>query len=234
MGKKNRHKGQCRRGPVIPGMAEDVVLPTQASERELHRRVLEQVLRTNMFLLNYLSYVEDGGFNVPGRTEPRRTHESIEVFEMRRELLRQQVAVQARFGTWKELCAEELQRTAPSDAGAVALNLLSIGNRWCQDSGFDPTADDYRDGARPLLAAMCPDEHQDRGNDVLDMFWNEIVFHRDPAIEETVARYPIATIHATAAMTTWLYSEPQCVPDQPTRRLELCDQSAQIMSHGIY
>jgi hypothetical protein len=76
---------------------------------------------------------------------------------------------------------------------------------------------------------MCPPEHLDRALDVLKMFWDEIVFKRPPTIHETAARYPIATLHVTAAMTAGLFTNPACVPDRVAAQQKLSEVSQRIV-----
>jgi hypothetical protein len=206
-------------------MARDVPMPPKDGPQgqEPHmRRLVEQGMHGLLFLLNYISYIEQGGFDVPAEQfAPKRGDETDEQFAKRREVARLLKETQAAAGSWAELCTEELRHIRPSDASGVVHVILDEGFKWCTESGYDATADGYRDGALPLLHAMCPDEHRHEALDVLDMFWNEIAFKRNPAIKETSARYPIGTIHTAAAMTGWLFSEPACVPDRATTKMNL-------------
>lgn len=220
-------------------MAMDVPIPRKdapAGPMAYYARVIEQGLHANLFLLNYVGFVADGGFDVPlEQFAPQRDDETDEQYEQRRTAARTQVEVQAATGNWKDLCADELRLTKPSDAGEVAKNIIGEGFEWCRDSGFDPSANGYRDGATPLLDALCPAEHRKRAGEVLDMFWNEMVVNRPPSIEETAARYPIATIHVAGAMTAWLFSEPACVPDRTATQMKLIEKGqkfADPTGHG--
>jgi hypothetical protein len=183
---------------------------------------------------NYIAFVDQGGFNVPSEDfEPRRHEESEEQYQQRRTAARALKQTQAAAGTWAELATDEIRHIRPSDASGVATWIIGQGHEWCQESGFDPTANSTRDGATPLLHALCPTEHVEHALDVLDMFWQEIVFHRPPSIEETAARYPVATLHVAAAMTGALFAEPACVPDRAATQMKLAEFNRKIVG-GLY
>jgi hypothetical protein len=211
-------------------MAPDVAMPVKhahlpeghAEQRWYWRRVLEQYLHGVQFLFNYISFVADGGFDVPAEHfAPQREDETDEQYQQRREVGRLLTEVQAAAGSWAELAVDEVRHIRPSDAGAVAMWMIGQGHEWCQESGFDPSANLYRAVATPLLHAMCPPEHLSRAMEVLDMFWQEIVDRRPPSIDETAVRYPIATLHVAAAMSAGLFGEPACVPDRGAAQAKL-------------
>lgn len=107
--------------------------------------------------------------------------------------------------------------------------LDELGVEWCQESGFDPSANLSRAVATPLLHAMCPPEHLSRALEVLDMFWLEVVEQRPPSIRETAARYLIATLHVAAAMTAGLFGKPGCVPDRVAAQAKLLEFNQQLV-----
>lgn len=244
MGKGNRNRKQRDRKPpttvrAVTGMAADIPMPTlrpdlPKSDSKQHRywtRVVEHQLHGVQLLWNYVAFVDQGGFNVPSEHfGPRRDDEPDEQYQQRVAAARALKEVQAAAGTWAELATDEIGHIRPSDAGGVAMWIIGQGHDWCRESGFDATANDYRDGASPLLDALCPAEHRQRAAEVLNMFWEEIVFHRPPSIEETATRYPIATLHVAAAMTGGLFANPACVPDRTATQMKLAEFNKKIVN----
>ncbi|SRR6266567_5738504 len=230
------HRSQSVR--VVPGMAPDVAMPVKYAhlpdghprQFPYWKRVLEQYLHGVQFLFNYLAFVEDGGFDVPAEhLAPRREDETVEQYQQRHEVVRLIKETQAAAGSWAEFGVEEVRSIRPADAGAVALWLIGQSHEWCQESGFDPSANLSRAVATPLLHAMCPPEHLSRALEVLDMFWLEVVEKRPPSIRETAARYPVATLHVAAAMTAGLFGEPDCVPDRISAQAKLIEFHQQLV-----
>ncbi|MFI5736092.1 hypothetical protein ACIA49_38620 [Kribbella sp. NPDC051587] len=232
MGKRNRRKGERPKRRVVPGMAEDDPLIADPNSRAYILRAIRWSARAQMFLLNYLSYADDGGFSVPGHGAPREDGETDEQYELRRDVTRGLVEVQAALGSWAELAAEDLRQIMPSDAGHVAGLIFSAGIRWGTATNFEAAPNDLRDGARPYLDAMCPEHHRDDAEQVLTGLMTELTLglmtgivatEDDDPIERSAGAQPIATIHVVAAITTWLYQQPACVPDRPAVLQELND-----------
>lgn len=232
-GKRDRDR-KPPKGQRFAGVATNAPIPHTAgpsTPAPYRGRALTQALHANLFLLNYVAFVADGGFDVPVEYfAPRAEDETDEEYQKRRTATRTLVEAQAAAGSWKDLCAEELRQVKPSDAGKVAIHILGQGFDWCRESGFDPTANGYRDGATPLLDALCPTEHRQTAGMVLDTFWRQIALKQPPSIEETAARHPIATIHVAAAMTAWLFSEPACVPDRTATQMKLIEQGEKLVN----
>lgn len=219
-------------------MAADVAMPVKYAhlpeghprQHPYWQRVLEQYLHGVQFLLNYIAFVDDGGFDVPAKHfEPQREDETDEQYQKRRDAVRLIKETQAAAGSWAELAVDEVRHIRPSDAGAVATWMIGRSFEWCQESGFDPSANLSRAVAIPLLHAMCPTEHLSRALEVLDMFWQEVVDKRPPSIEETATRYPIAILHVAAAMTAGLFGEPACVPDRAAAQAKLLEFNKQLV-----
>lgn len=230
VGKGKGKGGGGRKRPgrrLITGMAPDEPMPAKdgpAGPRAHYARKIEQGLHGVLFLLNYIAFVADGGFDVPDEHfAPRREDESEQDHADRIKAATLLAQAQAAAGNWAQLCADELRHIRPSDAGAVAEFMIAQGHKWCRESGFDHTANQLCRGALPLLEALCPASHLPRAREVVDMFWWEIVERRPPSIAETARRYPIATIHVAAAMTGWLFSQPECVPDRAQAQRELIE-----------
>jgi hypothetical protein len=234
MGKKNRRKGERPKRQVIPGMAEDRLPPADPNSLEYERRDFERHARGKMFLLNYLQYADDGGFSHPGHGAPRKDDETVEQYEERRDLTRRQVELQALLGTWAEQAAEDLRYIMPSDAYPVAGAILGQGYRWCQAAGFQfgPEPDDMRAGAGPLLDAMCPPEHRAAAEDALIGFWVAMKLgpDQDP-IQLAAETHPLATIHVAAAITAWMYRQPEYVPDRVAARMPIINQCLEAAKH---
>lgn len=232
MGKRNRRKGERPKRRIVLGMAEDLPPITDTNSPLYHRRTFEWSARGKMFLLSYLAFADDGGFSVPGHGAPRADHETTEEYEQHRDVTRQLVGLQARLGTWAEQAAEDLRHIMPSDAYLVAGSILGQGFRWCQAAGNEPTPAAMRAAAGPLLDAMCPPEHLAAAEDALTGLCVGMTLgtEEDP-LELAADEHPLATIHVAAAITAWMYRQPEYVPDRIAAQMPIIDQCLEAAKH---
>ncbi|MDT7787236.1 MAG: hypothetical protein QOF58_5655 [Pseudonocardiales bacterium] len=199
-------------------MAIDVPMPRRddpAVPGSFKARTLEQHMHAMLFLLNYLAYVQDSEFEI-SRAHPRPAGAGTGV-------------VRGDGYGWAAQCADELRNTRPSDAPGVVAAILVQDHKWCQQSGFDPTANFYLANATPLLDALCPAEHRDEAGVVLAKFWDEIVRHDQPSLTEAAVRFPIATVHVTAAMAAAVFAQ-QDAEQRLLNQLELTSKLERLLA----
>ena len=210
-------------------MAADEPMPERdgaTGEGRWAQRVLDQTLHATLFLLNYVAFIDQGGFNVPP-TEARRDDETQQDYEKRRDVTRMLKETEAAAGSWAELCVAELRSIRPSDAGQVANIILGEGLEWCRRSSFDPLPSDMVEGARSLLQHLCPAEHKLDAVASMMTILDAVARHDQSPIDEIAPLNPIGTIHAAAALTGHLFAQPDCVPDRAAAQRELIDKGKQ-------
>uniref|UniRef100_UPI003F496116 hypothetical protein n=1 Tax=Amycolatopsis sp. CA-096443 TaxID=3239919 RepID=UPI003F496116 len=170
------------------------------------------------FLLNYLNYVRDGGFDVPlDQFAPQRLDETAEEAELRRDVARKTKEVQALVGDWAELCTEVAARpTLALNPAAMVAHVAEVGRGWLKTAGHVPARDEWIAGARLLLGVLCPFEHWFHATDVLDQAATMGIAPGEdaPAVAAAAAAKPEATLHAAAALVAWLYGQRSVVFDQ--------------------
>lgn len=193
----------------------------------------EMVTQANalQFLLNYLHYVRDGGFNVPAdQFGPRRPDETPEQAELRREVARRTKEVQALAGNWADLCAEVLGWVEPGTAAEVASVIVDVGRGWLKSSRVTPDHDAWLVGAQGLLGVLCPADQMDDAFAVLDqMNTMEIVpGDPEPQLDATAAATPAATTHAAAALVAWLFGTRTVVADQTAALRKLAEKAMSL------
>lgn len=154
------------------------------------RRELAQRVNAWQFLLNYLNYVRDGGFDVPlDQFGPRHPDETAEQAELRLTVARKTKEVQALAGNWAELCVEVLSWIPLDTADAVVANIAEVGGNWLTTSKHIPDRDEWIAGARPLLGVLCPAEHWLDALNVLDQLGTMGISPDEAApLVETAAR----------------------------------------------
>lgn len=229
-----RGPGKARTVRVVEGMAPDVEMPVKFALPDDHprqqpfwQRVLEQELHAVQFLWTYINFVDDTEESSTAYFTPQRDDETPEEFQQRRDVarLRKEVrAAQSAAGSWAGAATDEMRHIRPSDARAVTVIMFSKGYDWCEDSGFRPTPDFFRDAAAPLLAEMCPPEHLPQTMQLLDDFWHDMTHNqKSPGAGQIARIHPIEAIHVTAAMTAGMYGDPRRVPDRQKVKTELLE-----------
>lgn len=170
------------------------------------------------FLLNYLNYVRDGGFNVPADLfGPQRPEETAEEAELRRTVARKTKEVQALAGNWAELCAEVAARpTLTLNPATMVAYVSDVGRAWLKSAGHLPDHDEWIAGARPLLGVLCASQHWPDALNVLDQVGTMgIAPDDDTSFAEAAAQAkPAAAMHAAAALVAWLFAQRSIVFDQ--------------------
>lgn len=193
------------------------------------RQELDIFVHAVLFWLNYVAFAEDGTLDItPPTLDESRDGENAEDAQLRvrAEMLLYETRMRA--GSWRDLCADELRQIPPSWASAVAKCISWFGLTWLDEAAARdstigrPAADVWVRGARPLLGAMCPSQHWTAALDLMDMR----AIAMDPEWRAG-AEEPVALIHAAAAMTTWLFRQPEIVPDPHATKQALMDQAEQ-------
>lgn len=224
--RRRERRHATRTSPTEPGSQPDAAAaPTSFEDRF---SVLQQV-DAWQFLLNYLNYVRDGGFNVPlDQFGPRRPGETAEEAELRLTVARKTKEVQAHLGDWAELCAEVLERpTLATNPAAMVAHVVEVGRGWLKSAGHIPNRDEWIAGARPLLGILCAPAHWLDALNVLDQVGTMgVVPGEDSPLVAAVARAkPVAAMHAAAALVTWLYGRRSVVFDQTAAMHKLARKS---------
>lgn len=207
MGKKGKSSGG-RGGRAVSGMRTDIPMPSESdpmTRAAWAKRMVVATMHAGLFLLHYTSYAVDGGFDYPTDKgfAPRADDESLADFEKRRAATRAIIAVQARAGDWKELCAQELTYLYPSDAPIVCEFVIEQLGTWMAQRGGGSFIE-VMDGSRRYFEALCPPRYLDTAYRVAAELLDAMVVDRldalRPAVSRAARRDPVATIHVCAAM----------------------------------
>lgn len=170
------------------------------------------------FLLNYLNYVRDGGFDVPmDKFGPQRPGETADEAELRLRAARLEKEVQALAGNWAELCAEVLDRpTLALNPEVMVAHVVGVGRNWLKTAGHVPNRDEWLAGTRPLLGVLCGPEYWLDALNVLDQVGTMGIEPDEdaPLVPAAVQAKPAAALHAASALVTWLYCQRSVVFDQ--------------------
>lgn len=205
---------RARTAATAPRRTDSTSAPTALEDRV---SVATQV-DAWQFLLNYLNYVRDGGFDVPlDKFGPQRPGETAEEAELRREVARKTKEVQALAGDWAELCAEVTERpTLALGPDTMVAHVAEVGRGWLKTAGHMPDRDEWITGARPLLGVLCASEHWLDALNVLDQVGTMgIAPGEDASLVAAAAQAkPAAALHAAAALVAWLYEQRSIVFDQ--------------------
>lgn len=228
MGKGKRLRAQARTARPRREMADDrpyLDEPIAEKPAAFARQELDVYVHAALFVLNYLAFAEDGTLEIVPPEGPREGESEAET----RARLRAEMAVyevRRLAGDWRELCADELRHIPPSWAQAVATWISRFGQQWldaalARDATIGrPDAQAWVRGARPLLGTLCPSQHWEAALDLMDV--------RATATDPewmAGADHPVGLIHAAAAMTTWLFQQPEIVSDPHATKLDLIDRA---------
>jgi hypothetical protein len=106
--------------------------------------------------------------------------------------------------------AEEIEALCPSDT-FLAVNGFRAAETAFGDPepGYVPAAGPWRSAARPVLLRLCPPAHADAALIMMDKrITAETVGRHDvDAWADDVLKNPVATIHAEAALRSWLFTQ---------------------------
>lgn len=195
------------------------------------RREMSKRVNAWQFLLNYLTFVNDGGFNIPSEEfAPRRSDETAEDAELRIAKAQLTQKVQALAGNWRDLCAEVLTWIPRNDAMPIVANIVTIGADWLEQSGYTLDRDAWVDIARPLLGALCPPHHWLAALDLLDDLanWGLKPIETNATLLHATSQEPVAAIHVAAALVAAVYATPAAVTDREQAHRELAQHANQF------
>lgn len=226
---KQRRQGEREMAPAFP-VPDPFFRPDPVGTvlSPYTRRELSKSVNAWQFLLNYLSYVQDGGLEVPAEQfEPRRPEETAEQAELRIKLAQTMREVQALAGNWRDLCAEVLTWIPRNDAAEVAENIIKVGVGWLHESGYTPEREAWVAGARRLVGALCPPRRWMAALDLLDMqaAWGMRPATDSPELALAVHDEPVAAIHVAAASVAWLFGTPGAVTDPQAAHRKLAEDA---------
>ncbi|MEU9700241.1 hypothetical protein [Streptomyces sp. NPDC047981] len=191
------------------------------------RREIGKQVYAWMILLSYLEGALDGGDGLPKDLfAPQKPGESDEDYAARIEADRLVAETQAMAGSPAEQVAEVLSSWVPrSLVPGVVEQLSAEGLRHLDTATPDPGQ--WQSGARPLLGILCPPAHWEAALDQLEALAASRL-KVTGTIAEHLDDHPVATVHAAAALVTWLYGRPDIVADPAAARLELAERAGKF------
>lgn len=180
-----------------------------------------------MILLSYLEASLEGPDGLPADLfAPQKPDESDEDYAQRIRVGHLMVETQAMAGSPAEQVAEVLSSWVPrSMVPGVVGSLAAEGLKHLGTA--TPDVDQWHVGARPILGALCPAAHWEAALDQLEAL---AASRLDVAAvdAERMMSQPVATVHAAAALVTWLYGRPDIVADPSAARLELAERGSKF------
>ncbi|WP_284741880.1 hypothetical protein [Amycolatopsis sp. RTGN1] len=205
---------RARKAATAPVRTGSAAAPTALEDRVA---VATQV-DAWQFLLNYLNYMRDGGFDVPlDKFGPQRPGETAKEAELRLTVARKTKEVQTLIGDWAELCAEVAARpTLTLNPGTMVAHVVDVGRGWLKATGHVPDRDTWIAGARPLLGILCAPQHWPDALNVLDQVGTMGITPSEDAsfVAAAAQAKPTAALHAAAALVAWLFGQRSIVFDQ--------------------
>ncbi|SEP54282.1 hypothetical protein SAMN04489732_1426 [Amycolatopsis saalfeldensis] len=203
---------RARTAATAPARTDSAAAPTTLEDRV----AIATQVDAWQFLLNYLNYVRDGGFDVPlDKFGPQRPGETVEEAELRLTVARETKEVQALIGDWAELCAEVAARpTLTLNPGTMVAHVADVGRGWLKTAGHVPDRDTWIAGARPLLGALCAPQHWLDALNVLDQVGTMGIAPGENVTFAAAQAKPAAALHAAAALVSWLFGQRSIVFDQ--------------------
>ncbi|WP_030230291.1 hypothetical protein [Streptomyces sp. NRRL S-350] len=191
------------------------------------RREIGKQVHAWMILLSYLEGALDGADGLPEDLfAPQKPGESDEDHAARIEADRLLAQTQAMAGSPAEQVAEVLSSWVPrSQVAGVVDHLAAEGLRHLDTVTLDPAV--WQSGARPLLGILCPPKHWEAALDQLEALAASRLKITD-VIAEQLTGQPVATVHAAAALVTWLYGRSDIIADPQAARLELAERAGKF------
>jgi hypothetical protein len=221
--------------PMPDPFVRDAPVGTRLAPRT--RRELSHSVDANLFLLNYMQWVDEGGLQNSHLAdfEPQRDGEpeadAAERMQAAHRLLNG-------ISSWTDMCASVLREVHTNDALALIEHIAKVGTTWLDESGYVPDPAAWRTGTRLLLAVQCPAVHWSEALGLLDLRLAMIANTQGEYSPERMAwergarDYPVAAIHVAAAMVAWLYGQDGVVPDHKAAIRKLAEDAqgfAEIM-----
>jgi hypothetical protein len=191
------------------------------------RREIGKQVYAWMLLLSYLEGALEGPDGLPADLfAPQKPDESDEDYAARIKTDHLMVETQAMAGSPAEQVAEVLSSwVSRSLVPGVVDNLAAEGLQHLDTATPDPAL--WQAGARPLLGIVCPPAHWEAALDQLEALAASRLKVTD-VIAERLTGKPVATVHAAAALVTWLYRRPDIVADPAAARLELAERAGKF------
>jgi len=191
------------------------------------RREIGKQVYAWMILLSYLEGALDGADGLPGNLfAPQKPDESDEDYAARIRNDRLLVEAQALAGSPAKQVAEVLSSWVPrSLVPGVVDQLAAEGLRHLGTAALDASL--WQAGARPLLGILCPPKHWEAALDQLEALAASRL-KITGVIAEHLTGKPVATVHAAAALVTWLYGRPDIIANPQAARLELAERAGKF------
>jgi len=128
--------------------------------------------------------------------------------------------------------ADEIATLKPSDVPLV-VNWLRRAEAAFGDpapGSYPPDAGRWRAGARearPVMLRLCPEGHRDGALIMMDQRIAVEASDVHPDVVEAWAgaqlQYPVATVHAEAALRSWLFTQPDLLRAGPEAVVKMAD-----------
>jgi hypothetical protein len=222
-----------RKTPRWSGLAPEPATPPSIDDQRkglssYARQEIRKKVTAWMILLAYLEYAQDGDGPPADFLAPRREGESEEEFALRwkTDLLLAETTEFA--GSPADQTAEVLASwITPSMVPGVLETLAGEVAAILDSSGYQPVPAAWQAGARSLFGALCPAEDWEVGLDQLEALASSRLAVTEQTEKQATAA-PIATIHAAAALTAWLYGQPEAVHDEAVATSALADRAAKF------
>jgi len=185
-----------------------------------------------MLLLPYAEWASTGDALPPALVAARQSAEDDDAYAQRVELGQMMAKAKALADGPAREAAEILATWVPPSSvpGVVAaIATEGLGKLKAAES-FELDREAWVVGARPLVGALCPAEHRLAAFDQLDALADSRLEVTEP-VAALMAKEPIATVHAAAALVCWLMLQPALVPALNQAVLELTQRAESFLKY---
>jgi hypothetical protein len=128
-----------------------------------------------------------------------------------------------------EIIAEHIAQIRPADTMLVVngFRLAEVAFGEPVKNGFPPNGERWRQGAQPAMLLLCPPQHRDHALTMMERRIAVEESHADfdvvHAFSTAMLEYPVATIHAEAAMRSWMFTQPDLLAAGPRAELKIAE-----------
>jgi hypothetical protein len=194
-------------------------------------RVMNGAVSGRIFLLLYLSSIDDQHLDVPGRlVAPRKAGESEESHAQRVRLAKLLTEAHVLAADWSPDVATELLHIRPSDAVHAVDAITRVAREWWTAAEYDATITELVPAMTPLLDGLVTPERRGDVQKMLGVLAVDDIPLARVRLRLTGAAsdHPFEALHLAAAFTAALYQVPACVPDQREEYHRLVQSTADL------
>lgn len=138
----------------------------------------------------------------------------------------------------------------PRWRGQVTNKIFREANTWIAETGYQPDPPAWFTGARQFVPVTVPEQHRAAALELLDYDRvrdeaERVNAGRDVAVAEfdldkpensvwyalAMRAYPLAMVHAAAALAAWIHGQPGAVAKANEKRLELGERAMKFLEH---